>query len=117
MSHRSRLVFRDKSESGQQKAIDLTATPPWNSTLLQIVFNFGYGSDPTTSEDIIALRDSIAGPIYDFVVWTANPVEDQITQYAIRCSTELIKGDSIKVAYENTDDLDVGVELIFTEAW
>lgn len=114
MGNRSRLIDRDSCVAGQAQTINLTVTPPWHSTLIQIGIH--YGSVPSTpGAALLVIKDSGVSALYDLVIYDIDPSIDGILSDIVACDVHFVKGDSAIVTYINPDDINVGVELIFRE--
>lgn len=111
--NRSRLPYR---ATGLAAVLNLTGTPPWNSTLVQIVISFS--APPTTlGSPFIIRRVSFENSLHDYQVFNADlAITGILTNLVIPCRFEFSIRDVVTAQYVNPDGLDVGLELIFEEA-
>lgn len=111
--NRSRIPYR---ATGLGAALNLTRTPPWNSTLLQIAIGF---SVPTTTlgSPFIIRRISFENSLHDFEVFREDlAIIENLRNLVVPCRFEFSIRDVINASYGNPDNVDVGLELIFEEA-
>ena len=80
-----------------------------------------FSSAPTTSENITFTLNSAAGAAYDTVLLTYDPSADSATSVvwngvgSSTQGTDLYEGDSLDVAYTNTDTRTYGLTFYYTE--
>lgn len=113
MGNRSRKVYRARTTAGEDETIALNATPPWNSTLIQIGIH--YDSPVSALASFIITKVSVENAVYNLNIYTDDPSIDGKTSDIFLCDIEFLKGDSVSAVYSNPDDIDVGLELIFRE--
>jgi len=111
---RARLYYYDSATAGLAEDISLIQPVPFNSTLLQISFNFVGVS--VTNEDVVIRKVSAQGAIYNVEIRTFDPHAEGLNAVICSGSWEFRRGDSIQINYTNTDDRSVGVEVVFKEA-
>lgn len=112
--NRSRWVKRISVDAGQPvEIINQLWTPPWNSTLIQ--FSISYSQVVVGVGDFQIFKRSIAGSVFDVLIYSDAPNVDQKTDELVLCEFELVKGDAINVLYGNPDGIAIGVEAIFRE--
>lgn len=75
-----------------------------------------FSSAPTTSENLVFTLNANAGAAYDTVVYTVDPSTSSMTNLVwIPDDTALIlvQGDSLDIAYTNTDTRTIGVQVYY----
>jgi hypothetical protein len=113
MGARSRLVVRGTSSTGSP-AIAIDKLLPFNCTLLQYLTHM---DAVASSAGIIELRKiSGASTSFDVTIDTIDPSEGGWGDRLCREQVEFLKGDRVQLSYTNPDNLNLGYELIFTEA-
>jgi hypothetical protein len=111
MAGRARLYFSQSAAAGQAQTINLQEVLPYNATLLQITVSIA--AVPVTDEPVYVRRIAAFGPV---PIRTTNPFEDGWSDMLCLGAWEFRKDDRIAVIYNNTDDQDVHVEVVFREA-
>lgn len=92
-------------------AIATTHTATEDERLYSITCKFS--SAPTTSENLTATWNKVAGAAYDVVILSTDPSASSATSvvYIPDESLLLRSGDAIDVAFTNTDGNTYGVEI------
>lgn len=113
MGARSRFVVRGSQSTGSPPlAIDKEM--PFNCTLLQTITHMGA---PATSAGTMELRKmSGESALYHCIIDTVDPSVEGWEDKLCKEQVEFLKGDSVQLSYTNPNNLDIGYELIFTEA-
>ncbi len=118
MSSRARLPFR-VTGSG---AIAASLTPghvPNGCRVWQVGVVFKSGGTPTaptTPEDFTFTINAVTGAAYDRIVWLFDPGTLGVADVERVGENETFivpKGDTLDIAYTNTDTRDIAVELTF----
>jgi hypothetical protein len=111
--NRSRKPYRTTALAG---VLNLAETPPWNSTLVQIVI--GFSAPPTTlGSPFFIRRVSFVDALHDYEVLNEDlAITGVLTNLVIPCRFEFSIQDVVTAQYDNPDGLDVGLELVFEEA-
>ena len=110
---RSRIYVRGAVEEGQQDAISITYTLPFNAVLLQWMYVI---SDMPTEDEIITIERQTTPAEYTHIVAEQNPGADARQYFRCNERAEFKIGDVVQVDYANTDNNAVAVELVFAEA-
>ncbi len=73
-----------------------------------------WGAIPTTAEDITLTKISVEGFRYDTVLRAEDPSVNDLNVQDIVCVIpfRFAQGDTVSVTYPNTDNLDVGCEIM-----
>jgi hypothetical protein len=114
-SGRSRIQVRAYATVGQQETIALDYVVPFNATLIQVLCK--YGAAPNAADTLAIGKESGVDPrlnidnIRSFEVG-ANGWDEVICNEHF----EYTKGDHLIITASNGDDLDIGVEAVFSEA-
>lgn len=114
MSGRSRIWQRAWCTAGQTESIAFSYQLPFNATLLQ--FHIACDDVPTVDDCFVVIKDSFYGAIFDVTIKSVCLFTEGLAEMI--CSgvnVEFRMGDKIVVTYPNTDDQNVGVEMVFTE--
>lgn len=114
----SRLqIFRRTAETdnGSAESIALDFLCPCNCIMLQITAH--WEAIPTTSEDISLWKDSVNGVKWDTVLRAVDPSagEENVQDWVCVIPFFFAKGDHVRVDYANTDDQDIGVEIVLQQ--
>lgn len=111
--NRSRIPYR---ATGIADVLNLAKTPPWNSTLLQIVIGFNQAST-TLGSPFIIRHISFENSLHNYDVFNEDlAITGVLTNLVIPCRYEFSIRDVVTAQYANPEALDVGLELIFEEA-
>lgn len=113
MSARSRLWKNKTATGGQQEAINWLERLPYNATLLQ--WSFSSSAVPTVNDLLTITKISSIDPVYNVTIAEVCPFTDDLDEYLCNPNTEFRKDDFIQVAFANSDDNSIGIELCFTE--
>jgi hypothetical protein len=109
------LVFNDECIAAGGDSIAINELAPCELEMEQLTCH--WGAVPTTSEDLVVTKDAIAGPRYDTVLRRVDPSSGSENLTDLVCLTPFRwrKGDRILVSYPNTDNQDVGFEIILKQ--
>lgn len=111
-----RLFFlNDSCTIGLTETIAINFLAPCELIMEQITAHWGL--IPVTSEDITLWKDSGVGVLYDTVLRAMDPsaAGENTTDWACVIPFRFRKGDRVRVDFANTDDKDVGVEVILKQ--
>lgn len=97
--------------AGQQISINWLA--PSNVILQQVTAT--WGAQPTTSQNLTMTKDAFAGSAYDTVLIAWDPAASSATDLVCNQPFWFVKGDRVLVTFVNTDNLEIGVELILRQ--
>lgn len=114
---RSRLWVRDSTVAGQGQTIAIAKVLPYNAEWLQ--WSIKFSAVPVTSENLVFTKVSVAGAQYNVEVLNVNPSTWGYAQKlcTLVCGVQFAKGDTITVTYANTDNVTIGLELVFREGY
>ena len=115
--------FTDIALLGGTDTIALTDVLMSPKKIVSVSFGWSAGVAPTTAEDITIILDSAAGAAYDVPLRTMDPstfgggTYDWIWNVADDLGSDFIisMNDHVAIAYDNTDDLAIGVVLTMEE--
>ena len=103
------------AEAFSAEAVDMTVKCPDRARIKKILIAFS--AAPTTSEDLTVTLDSAKGSDYDATIYTVDPVSEGVSS-AMQIvfdddEGDFAYGDAIAIAYDNTDDADIGVSVYY----
>jgi len=111
------FVLRDECANGSAETIAINFIAPCELKMEQMTAHFE--AIPTTSEDIVLWRDDGSDARHDTVFRSIDPsasgenVQDIVCIVPFRWEA----GDRVRVDYLNTDDQDVGVEVLLVQVF
>lgn len=94
-------------------AIAHSFTPAWGAEILRVCVHFS--AAPTTSESLTIKINSILGAAYDTVIYTINPSTASDTDIVYQPTSPLVlaSGDSLDIAFANTDTRTYGSSIYY----
>lgn len=109
------FVERAETEGGSIETIALDWVAPCNCIMRQIIAH--WEAIPATSEDIQLWKESAVEPKVNTVLAAMDPsaTEFNTTDWVCTIPFFFLKGDHVRIDYPNTDDQDVGVEIILEQ--
>jgi hypothetical protein len=112
---RSRLQVFALALDGQAETIAIDYLLPYNCTLIQ--FSVTFGSIPLAApfRALTIIRQNSLSALFNTVIRSFVPAEVGATSIVCTETAEFMKSDHVLVDYDNIDDHDVGLELIFKE--
>lgn len=106
--------YNDHSASNADPiAIDELARSEW--IMEQITAH--WSAIPATSESLTLVKDSVDGPEFDTTLIDFDPNVENVQDLVCNQGFRFTKGDRVVIAYPNTDDNDVGVEIMIRQVW
>lgn len=102
-----------KARATGAAAIALSATVPVGSSYSLISVLCHFSAAPATSENLTVTLNSVSGAAYDTLLYTIDPSTGSTTDILYQPTYPLIfqGGDSIDVAFANTDTRTYGIEV------
>lgn len=102
-----------KTNATGAAAIAASATVPAGQPMRLVSITVHFSAAPTTSELLTATLNANAGAAYDTVIYSVNPSTGSTTDILFQPNYPLYLegGDSIDVAFANTDTNTYGVQI------
>ena len=101
---------------GAGENINVTTTLNGEKVFTHVQIRWVDGVAPSTSENVVVTLDSSQGADHDVPLLTIDPASTSATEIVWRPDGGIVlaKGDQIKVAYTNTDDLEIACAIAMT---
>jgi hypothetical protein len=112
-----RFVVRADCENGSAESIAIDFTAPCELQMEQLTAHFE--AIPTTSESIVLWKQDSADARYDTVLRDIDPSATEENEQDIVCIVPFRwkVNDHVRIDYTNTDDQDVGVEILLVQVF